>query len=93
MVIQCVCVSSVCVSSLYYPLCRRRGCIRAWAYLEAIRPGRWEEVDTLQADAHLLLTYRETQTREESDRCEQNVNKHLLVESAAYFGLQKVINA
>ena len=30
---------------------------------------------------------------EESDRCEQNVNKHLLVESAAYFGLQKVINA
>ena len=30
---------------------------------------------------------------EESDRCEQNVNKHLLAESAAYFGLQMVINA
>ena len=30
---------------------------------------------------------------EESDRCEKNVKKHLLVESVAYFGLQKVINA
>ena len=30
---------------------------------------------------------------EESDRCEQNINKHLLAESAAYFDLQMVINA
>ena len=56
-------------------------------------PGRKEEVDTLQADAHLLLPYRETQTQEESDRCEQNVNTHLLADSAAYFGLKSVIDA
>ena len=30
---------------------------------------------------------------EKSGRCDQNVNKHLLVESTAYFGLQKVLNA
>ena len=34
-----------------------------------------------------------TKTVVETDRCEQNVNKHLLVESKAYLGLQKVINA
>ena len=31
--------------------------------------------------------------RGESDRCEQNVNKHVLAELGAYFGLQMVINA
>ena len=31
--------------------------------------------------------------REESDRCEQNVNKHLLADSAAYFGLKSVTDA
>ena len=29
--------------------------------------------------------------RGESDRCEQNIHKHLLAESAAYFGFKKLI--
>ena len=37
--------------------------------------------------------YEKVLLGEESDRCEQNVNKQLLAESEASFGLKIVINA
>ena len=40
--------------------------------------------------AHILCLAR---LWSESDRCKQNVNKHLLAESGAYFGLEMVMNA
>ena len=59
-----------------------------------IRPGRRQEMDTLRADlCSPTVRLPVTKTVVESDRCEQNINKHLLVKSVAYFGLQKVINA
>ena len=78
---------------IYYPLGHRPGRISAWAYCLALRPGRREEVDTLRADARLLLAYVSLRLGEESDRCEQNVNKRLLADSAVYFGLKSVIDA
>ena len=79
--------------TLYYPLGHRPGRIDDWAYCGPILPGRRQEMDTLRADlcsptAHPSVT----KTVVKSDCCEQNVNKHLLAESAAYFGLKMVIN-
>ena len=45
---------------------------------------------------HMFVHYRPIALSSsclESDRSEQKVNKHLLAESAAYFGLKTVINA
>ena len=65
-----------------------------------LEPGRIDVPYALDAGrkwtlSEQILTYcspiEKLQLGEESDRCEQNVNKQLLAESAAYFGFKKLI--